>query len=89
MNLENKHQAQQLLCDLGAPEHLIKHGELVCEATELLLHGLKEMGLKCDENLAQIGALLHDCGKILHPEELYKSGNKHEQAGKELLLAKK
>ncbi|HHO51274.1 MAG TPA: HD domain-containing protein [Deltaproteobacteria bacterium] len=80
--------ALELLCDLGAPRHLVLHHELVLEAAGLLCSGLRGrfVDLDLDESLILAGAALHDAGKIRFPEELHEPGSRHEPAGRELLL---
>lgn len=86
MNAINKVQARQLLYNLEAPSHLIKHSELVCEVASQLVDIFTAIGISCNKDLVEAGAVLHDCGKIIHPEELYQAGNQHEAEGKKLLL---
>jgi predicted hydrolase (HD superfamily) len=75
-----------LLRSLKAPEKLLRHVMLVSEAGDLLLHALSKK-LALDENWVRCGILLHDAGKILHPEELSQKGSQHELAGELLLLS--
>src|SRR5262249_17911884 len=79
--------ARALLVDLGAPPRLLVHGELVGEAAETLLAEVRRLGLPVDEELVRAGVVLHDAGKILHPEEFERGGAEHEPAGQPLLLA--
>lgn len=78
-------EALDLLRDLGAPARLLRHAELVGEAAEGLLTALGAQGVAVHRGLVQVGAVLHDAGKILHPEELHASGDRHEAAGERLL----
>jgi hypothetical protein len=39
-----------------------------------------------DVRVVQCGAILHDAGKIQHPQELFEPGSLHEQAGEAMLL---
>jgi len=78
--------ARAVLVELGAPARLVTHGSLVLEASEMLLAGLRVLGLAIDEPLVRAGAMLHDVGKIAHPSELRASGNHHEPAGETMLL---
>jgi putative nucleotidyltransferase with HDIG domain len=73
-----------LLVTLGAPPRLVTHGRLVLETAEALLEALD--GLDVDRDLVRAGAVLHDCGKTTHPEELSAAGHRHEEAGQALLL---
>src|SRR5262249_49504795 len=59
---------------------------LVAEVAEQLLTGLRRLGVELNERQVLVGAVLHDCGKIVHPEELSHPGSRHEAAGRELLL---
>jgi HD domain len=80
------HEAYQLLQVLQAPPKLILHVKLVGEAAELLISKLRELGVQFDERLIRLGVAFHDAGKILHPEELIDTGNKHEADGEALLI---
>lgn len=55
-------------------------------AVELIAE-LHELGVPLDEARIRAGAILHDCGKIAHPEELAQPGHAHEAAGREFLLS--
>jgi hypothetical protein len=78
--------AYQFLRELGAPEHLILHVQLVGEAAELLIAKLQSLQISVDEPWVRLGVAFHDIGKTLHPEELQVKGNRHEAAGEQLLL---
>lgn len=84
--LPSQRQALVLLAELGAPERLLRHAELVAEAAAALLAEFRGRGLEIDETLVLAGAVLHDAGKVLHPEELREPGTKHEAAGEKLLI---
>jgi HD superfamily phosphodiesterase len=79
--------ARNLLLDIGAPQRLVAHVDLVGEAAELLLGELQRLGVPLDADFVRVAVVLHDSGKILHPEELDAGGDKHEHAGEALLLA--
>jgi hypothetical protein len=79
--------ARELLASLGAPKRLLRHVELVGEAAERLLVAINDVGAPLNADLVRIGVVLHDAGKILHPEELDQPGAKHEPDGESLLLA--
>lgn len=79
-------QAEALLIELGAPERLQKHGRLVLEAAEMLIATLKSLDFRFDEELVRIGAIVHDAGKILHPNELGGGGAEHETSGERFLI---
>lgn len=76
-----------LLQTLGAPATLLRHATLVLEAAELLLSALRSLSCPLREDWVRAGAVLHDAGKILHPEELYQRGARHEPDGEALLLS--
>jgi putative nucleotidyltransferase with HDIG domain len=86
MRLDTPEQAYGLLEHLGAPPRLIRHAALVAEAADELLAFLHEKNMRVDATLVRLGAVLHDAGKIRHPEELSGAGNRHEAVGEELLL---
>lgn len=79
-------EAYALLTQLGAPSRLIRHAELVIEAAEVLISHFSNIGLEFDAQLVRLGCILHDTGKILHPDELQKEGTQHTTAGYELLV---
>lgn len=79
--------ARALLRELGAPERLLRHVELVGEAAELLLADFGRRGVPLDAAWVRAGVVLHDAGKVLHPEELERPGADHEPAGEALLRA--
>jgi len=85
-------QARELLQTLPADEEstrrrLQRHGELVLEAGEQLLRALHAWGgVIVDDDRVRCGCLLHDSGKLLHPEELDGPGRRHEEAGRVMLL---
>ena len=81
-------EALAMLVDLGAPPRLLRHGELVGEAAEMLLARLRRIGVRVDEDLVRLGVVLHDAGKVLHPVEFEQPGVEHEPAGETLLLAR-
>src|SRR5262249_22621552 len=79
-------EAYELLVRLGAPPRLLAHARLVAEAAVLLLAELQRRHVPLDADFVRVAAVLHDAGKILHPEELQDSGSEHEAAGERLLL---
>lgn len=85
--IETSEDALRLLRQIGAPPLLVQHLRLVAEAATQLVDGLPP-NLRSHVNVRQvvIGAALHDAGKILYQNEMTGSGNKHEQAGLDLLL---
>lgn len=77
--------ATAVLREIGAPERLIRHGELVAEAAERILEAVQPLAA-VEARLVRLGARLHDAGKTLHPHELERSGRAHEEEGGALLL---
>lgn len=61
-------------------------GSLCARRAELLIAGLKELGVPIQADFIRVGAVLHDAGKSVHSEELVRPGCAHEPAGEELLL---
>lgn len=86
----NRKEALLLLEHLGAPSHLLRHAHLVQETATQILDALAqrfpEAVAGLDRDLVEAGAILHDVGKTLHPEELHRPGHAHEEAGKAWLL---
>jgi hypothetical protein len=78
--------AINLLRSLGAPPRLVRHGEIVASVAGLLSDVVADLGVSHDARQVEIGAALHDAGKILHLDELQGPGNQHETAGEILLL---
>jgi hypothetical protein len=76
----------RLLRDLGAPERLVTHGALVCEAADAIIAAMRRLNVVLDEEWIRAGAWLHDAGKSIHREELSQPGHEHERAGEKLLL---
>lgn len=87
MRPANRHEALALLRELGAPPRLYRHAELVGEAADQLLAGLKRFSAQIDEDYVRVGVALHDVGKSLHPAELLGPGHNHEPDGERLLLS--
>jgi HD superfamily phosphodiesterase len=84
--IDTSDDAEALLAELRAPERLVKHGRLVLGAADELLGQMRESGVILDDRLVRVGAMLHDAGKILNPEEVSGGGARHERAGERLLL---
>ena len=85
--LSDRADAYRLLKKLGAPDRLLRHLELVGEASDELTAALAGMGIVFDVKLVELGVAVHDAGKIEHPAELDGPGSHHEPAGERLLLA--
>ena len=79
--------AKQLLETLNAPVRLLRHVELAAEAGEQLLVCLTGLGVSVDVEHVHVGILVHDIGKITHPDELDQKGSNHEPEGERLLLS--
>ncbi|PRQ03788.1 HD domain-containing protein [Enhygromyxa salina] len=85
--LETGTDALALLVDLQVPARLLRHHELVLEAAIELTDALaRKLGARFDAGEIQIGAALHDVGKLVHPAELSGPGHAHELAGRALLI---
>ncbi|PRQ02574.1 hypothetical protein ENSA5_22190 [Enhygromyxa salina] len=85
--LETGADALALLVELGVSPRLLRHHELVLEAAVELTDGLaRRLGARFDAGEVQIGAALHDVGKLVHPGELSGPGHEHEEAGRALLI---
>ena len=83
----SREEALHLLRALGAKPRLVLHGATVSEVAVEVSTLLTRLGVKIDEVLVVTGAVLHDAGKIIHPEELDGPGRRHEDAGERLLQA--
>lgn len=81
------HEARRFLARRGAPRRLMGHGDLVAQVVGTLCGRLKAMGIALDCDLAETGAILHDVGKLVVPEELSGPGQRHGPIGADLLLA--
>ncbi|VAW71601.1 HD domain protein [hydrothermal vent metagenome] len=84
--ISNKNEAYLLMEKLGAPQRLITHVQLVGEAAALIIDKLGSMNLEFDKQLVELGAAIHDAGKIKHPSELDGPGSNHEPDGEKMLL---
>lgn len=78
--------AEAFLIERSAPKRLVQHGRLVLEAADLLIATVHSLGVAFDGDLVRVGAMLHDAGKIVHPNELSGGGAQHEEAGERFLL---
>jgi hypothetical protein len=84
--LTSRADAYELLETLGATDRLLRHAQYVSEAADLLLIQFRAFGVPLDTFTVELGAVLHDAGKISHPLELAEQGSLHERAGEDLLL---
>ncbi|MDR2871895.1 MAG: hypothetical protein LBV45_05130 [Xanthomonadaceae bacterium] len=85
--LRDRHDAYRLLEKLGASERLLQHVRQVGEAADRLMRAYQQLGIVFDATMIELGAAMHDAGKILYPEELDGPGARHEPSGQTLLLA--
>jgi HD domain len=86
MKLKKPEDAIWFLKTLNAPARLVVHHILVLEVTQELVKELQsKFRLNFDANLVLIGSAIHDCGKIVYPEEMTNPGSQHEIAGEQLL----
>lgn len=78
-----------LLLSLDAPPRLAAHLRLVHDVAHELVEWLarRHPTLAFDREAVLFGAATHDIGKLAHPAELSGPGSRHEEAGRELLLA--
>jgi hypothetical protein len=76
------------LASRGAHAWLVRHHELVVEAAEHIVQGIRRtLPIDLDADHVLLGAALHDAGKIAHPEEMRAPGHSHEHAGERMLRA--
>ncbi|NHZ44947.1 phosphohydrolase [Massilia aquatica] len=85
--LDKRTDAYALLHALGASARLLRHLQLVGEAADALIDIYNSLDLRFDARLIELGAAVHDAGKITFPEELDGPGSRHEPAGQALMLA--
>ncbi len=86
--IKSKSEAFDLLREMGASGHLIKHIDLVGEAAEILLRKCEEMHVPIDSEFVKVGVVIHDIGKTIHSHEMSISGSLHETEGEKILLEK-
>jgi uncharacterized protein len=60
----SREEALALLRKLGLPQHLIEHSQAVAEKALEIAKQILEAGHKVDLEVVEIGALLHDIGRI-------------------------
>jgi HD superfamily phosphodiesterase len=82
-------RAAELLHRLDAPPRLVAHLRAVHDVAARLADWAQEHcpAMEFDRDTVLFGAATHDIGKTLHPGELTGPGARHEEAGRELLLA--
>ncbi|MCQ9184437.1 HD domain-containing protein [Streptomyces sp. IBSBF 2953] len=78
-----------LLAEIGAPPRLVAHLRAVHDVAARLLDrfGRRDPAPPVDRWAVLFGAATHDIGKTLYPDELSGPGSRHEEAGRDLLLA--
>ncbi|WP_067507608.1 HD domain-containing protein [Actinoplanes sp. TFC3] len=81
--------ATELLQSLQAPPRLAAHLRAVHDVAWLLTDrlGRARPELDFDTTAVLFGAATHDIGKVIHGEELAVPGNRHEAAGRDLLIS--
>lgn len=81
-------EVQRLLIVAKATKRLTVHLEIVHDTCCQLLNALEVLfpTLLIDKNTISLGAALHDAGKIIHPNELYGPGARHEEDGPVFLI---
>lgn len=80
--------ATDLLLRLDCPPRLAVHLRIVHDVATRVTDWVRRHypALAFDRDAVLFGAATHDLGKTVHPGELTKSGSKHEEAGRALLL---
>ncbi len=78
----------ELLTRLKASPRLVAHLRLVHDVSACLVERLSKRfpTLKYDQSAVMFGAATHDIGKVQYPNELTGHGNRHEEAGRALLV---
>lgn len=74
------------LRERGADGRLIRHARVVCEVGLIIATTLREVGIQVDTQILIPSLILHDAGKIIHPDELTGEGSEHLEAGWRLLI---
>ena len=79
---------EELLTKLTAPHRLKKHLIIVQDVAATLADAILRTWttLRLDKDLVRFGAATHDIGKVLHQNELYSHGSRHEEDGPNLLM---
>lgn len=77
----------QLLSELDAPPRLVAHLTLVHDAGVRIVAALESRwpDLPLERESVELGAAVHDIGKVVFPVELSAPGHRHEGAGEQLL----
>jgi hypothetical protein len=79
---------EELLAKLNAPNRLKMHLMIVHDVAATLADAFLQTWttLPMDKELVRFGASTHDIGKVLHQNELYSHGSRHEESGPTLLM---
>ncbi|MEI7922593.1 MAG: HD domain-containing protein [Planctomycetota bacterium] len=79
---------EELLTKLNAPKRLTMHLLIVHDVAATLADAFQQAWatLPLDKDLVRFGAATHDIGKVLHQNELYGHGSRHEEDGSNLLM---
>lgn len=83
-------EVADLLVELVAPPRLAAHLRAVHDVAHQLvdLFAERHPALVFDRAAVLFGAATHDIGKVIHVAELSGPGSAHEEAGRELLIAR-
>jgi hypothetical protein len=79
---------EELQAKLNAPKRLKKHLIIVQDVAATLADAFQQAWatLRLDKDLVCFGAATHDIGKVLHQNELFGHGSRHEEDGPTLLM---
>jgi putative nucleotidyltransferase with HDIG domain len=79
---------EALLAKLKAPKRLKMHLMIVHDVAATLADAFQQAWttLPLDKDLVRFGAATHDIGKVLHQNELFGHGSRHEEDGSNLLM---
>jgi putative nucleotidyltransferase with HDIG domain len=79
---------EELLVKLNAPKRLKMHLLIVHDVAAILADAFQQawITLPLDKDLVRFGAATHDIGKVLHQNELFGHGSRHEEDGPNLLM---
>jgi len=79
---------KELLAKLNAPKRLKMHLLIVHDVATTLADAFQQtwITLQLDKELVRFGAATHDIGKVLHQNELFGHGSRHEEDGPNLLM---
>jgi putative nucleotidyltransferase with HDIG domain len=79
---------EELLTKLNAPHRLKMHLLIVHDVVATIADAILRTWatLQLDKDLVRFGAATHDIGKVLHQNELFGHGSRHEEDGPNLLM---